>query len=154
MKKIIAVVLLGAALIALVLVAIYQPEWLKQGWLWAVGLFGVLYGAGRRLLDFLSGGRQLDAIEQSNEQLRQDLARLRAELDAANQKLARERTRFDQEASMLREQLAQQRQDLARTTAELARVQGMTYDEYFRSLPEDERRNLTETMWERVVFQP
>lgn len=154
MPKLVVVTLIvvGAALLAAVVA--FRPEWLEQAWLWAVGLFGLLYGGVRSVFRFLTTSPELDEVERQNDSLRQANEQLKKRLQAVDRALADERDRHSRQMSALKERLSHQKADYRRKVEELKRIQAMRYDEYFDSLSPEEQRDLTEKMWQRVVFSP
>lgn len=119
--------------------------------IWLVGLAGLVYAGIERLLNFLGPGRELDRAEARNEEIRQDLERLRREMAESEKRLEQERAARRQEIERVEAAIAQKRAAHQTTVDEIADLEAMTYEEYYRSLPIEERRRIDAEMMDGVI---
>src|SRR5690554_2465880 len=92
MRRFVLVALIIAIVGMVAYLAIFQPQTLKNLWLWIVGFAGLIWSGFRGLFDFLTpNNRSLKEIEADNRGLKNRLEELKTELQEAKHRLANER---------------------------------------------------------------
>jgi septal ring factor EnvC (AmiA/AmiB activator) len=153
MKKVLGVILIISAVAALILIGIFYPQWLKQGWIWIAGFAGALYAGARRVFRFLGSGSGLDEVEQKNDELRDDLDDIRKRIDTINKKLNAQRQRYEREISRLDHKLSKQQIAHRDTVRDLNQLREMSFDEYFESLPKERQRSFVKSLYRDLNFE-
>lgn len=139
-------------LLIVVAVAIFNPELLKNVWLWLVGFAGFIVKGIQGLGSLFQSDQKLKDIEASNESIRQNFARIREELEQARQQLQREREVHQAEIQRLQNRLSQQKNDYQALQQELQHLQTASYQEYVESLSPEEKRRIESDIWGSVDF--
>lgn len=139
-------------LLIVVAVAIFNPELLKNVWLWLVGFAGFIFKGIQGLGSLFQSDQKLKDIEASNESIRQNFVRIRKELEQARQQLQREREAHQAEIQRLQNRLSQQKNDYQALQQELQHLQTASYQEYVESLSPEEKRRIESDIWGGVDF--
>jgi hypothetical protein len=91
MRKVLILAIALAFLGFILYLFVSNPGLFKQIYLWLIGLFSVIAWPIKRVWDWLTSSKEIKEIELSNAHLKQDLAQIKKELAAAQQKLEEER---------------------------------------------------------------
>lgn len=152
MQRKILYIVLGIIAALFVATAIFRPEWLSQAWLWLVGFAGFIYGGIRKIGDFFGSEKQLKDIEDSNQEIKENYARIQRELQEAREQLQLERQAQQKEIERLETQLQKQKSDYQALQEELRHLQTVSYQDYYESLSPHEKQKLEDDIWSEVDF--
>jgi predicted nuclease with TOPRIM domain len=139
-------------LLIVVAVAIFNPDLLKNVWLWLVGFAGFIFKGIQGLGSLFQSDQKLKDIASSNETIKQNYARIREELEEARQQLQQEREAHRAEIQRLQSRLSQQQNDYRALQKDLQHLQTASYQEYMESLSAEEKRRMESDIWGGVDF--
>lgn len=151
MRRWVVVIVLGLLIAGVTYVVFTSGTPFKTIAIWLVGLGGLVYSGLERLLNFLGPGRELDRAEARNEEIRQEVARLQREMAESERRLEEERALRRREIERVETEIAGKRQTHQATVDAIADLEAMTYEEYYRSLPIEERRRIDAEMMDGVI---
>jgi hypothetical protein len=119
-------------------------------WLWIVGLLGLFGALFKKISSFFSSS-SADKLEEKNETVKVDLARLKEQVAAFETDLKRERELHQREMAVIRKEIDQKEQAVAEARGKVERMKTMTPEEYVTSLTDDERneyeRDINKDVW-------
>lgn len=139
-KTLLIVVVVFVAL--LIIVFLLKPEWIQKTWQWFVGLAGLVALGFKRLIAFLSGGKELKDIETENNLIKSRLSEIDAEMVAAKSRLQRERELHQREIELIEKRMALREVEIKNELDYVKKIQSMGYKEYLDHLTTDERDKL------------
>lgn len=153
MKRFVLVVIIVSIVGLLIYFAIFQPQVLRNFWLWVIGLAGLIWSGLRGLFDFLTpNSRSLNEIEADNEALKKRLEEIKGELAEAKQKLAHERAENKRQIDHLHASIEKQQSQYENSKLELEKLRSLGYRDYVNTLSPEEKRTLEEEIWNEVDF--
>ncbi|HLW18753.1 MAG TPA: hypothetical protein VKX33_00435 [Cyclobacteriaceae bacterium] len=153
MRRFVLVALIIAIVGMVVYLAIFQPQTLKNLWLWIVGFAGLIWSGFRGLFDFLTpNNRSLKEIEADNRGLKNRLEELKTELQEAKHRLANERAENRRQIEHLNASIARQKAMYDMSKLELEKLRSMGYNVYIGQLSAEERKQIEENEWSKVDF--
>jgi multidrug resistance efflux pump len=103
-----------------------------------VGLAGAIGVFFKKIGSFFSSSTA-DKLEEKNEAVKADLARLKEQVAAFETDLKRERELHQREMAVIRKEIDQKEQAVAQARGQVERMRTMTPEEYVKSLTDQER---------------
>jgi multidrug resistance efflux pump len=103
-----------------------------------VGLAGAI-GAFFKKIGSLFSSPTADKLEERNETVKADLARLKDQVAAFETDLKRERELHQREMAVIRKEIDQKEKAVAEARGQVERMRAMTPEEYVKSLTDEER---------------
>jgi biopolymer transport protein ExbB/TolQ len=152
MRKLLVMLFFGAVLGLIVFLLIRNPEVFKQIYMWLIGLFGIITWPFRKLWDWLNSNDELNEIEQSNQQLKTELAQIKKALAQAQRKLEEERQQNKLRMEELQKSIRQEDQNAQSIQRQIVELRAQSLEDFKDKLPPAERQKMQEEIWKEVDF--
>ncbi len=152
MRKVLTLAVALAFLGFIIFLFVNNPGLFKQIYLWLIGLFGIIAWPFKRVWDWLTSRKEIEEIEQSNAQLKQELVQIKKELAAAQQRLDEERQKNRIRINELEAKIRQEDQTASAIKKELENLKAQSPEKFKELLRPDEREKVLDDAFKDVDF--